>query len=365
MGKPLLTFERSDPLADVLLVTSGWPNEDNETYCVFVKRQVESLVERGLRCDVLFVRGYRSPLAYAVAAVRIFAWSLRRRRRRRYRLVHAHSGEAAVAAAFYRRAPLLVSYLGSDLLGRPRLDGSVSLIERLRRAFFREHSRLASGTITKSREMENVLPVNVRGRNNVLPNGVDTDLFRPIGRESARRELGLDLDERIALFAANPGVPRKRYWLAEAAVERARTRLPQLRLEVAHGITPDRIPLFMNAADCLLLTSSIEGSPNVVKEALMCNLPVVATAVGDVLELLDGVMPSYVCESSDVALAEALVDCLQEPWRSNGRDVSTRLDARVVADALLNLYKGLAPELDIAAEGKDQAGVVAIEARNA
>jgi glycosyltransferase involved in cell wall biosynthesis len=349
--RDLVTFVQTTPCADVLVVTNGWPNEDNETYCVFIKRQMDSLVERGLRCDILFVRGYRSPFAYVVAAFRIFAWSLRNDRR--YRLVHAHGGEASVAASFYRRAPLLVSYLGSDLLGRPRRDGTVSLIERLRRAFFREHSRLASRTITKSREMESVLPANIRGRNTVLPNGVDTDLFRPIDRAAARRELGFDPDERIALFAANPRVPRKRYWLAEAAVERARTTLPQLRLQVAQGITPDRIPLLMNAADCLLLTSSIEGSPNVVKEALMCNLPVVATAVGDVAELLDGIVPSYVCEASEGAISNALVQCLEEPRRSNGRGASARLNARRVADLLLLLYKELAPQLALESKTAD------------
>jgi glycosyltransferase involved in cell wall biosynthesis len=103
----------------------------------------------------------------------------------------------------------------------------------------------------------------------------------------------------------------------------------------------------MNAADCLLHTSSSEGSPNVVKEALMCNLPVVATPAGDVAELIDGVLPSFLCEPSETALAEALVECLREPRRSNGREVSGRLDARIVADSLLALYKELAPELEL------------------
>src|SRR2546425_3520133 len=103
--KPLLTLEREDPDAKILVVTSGWPNEDNDAYCVFIKRQVESLVDRGARCDVLFIRGYRSRLAYPLAALQLGYWSLTGRRH--YRLVHAHSGEAAVAASFYRRAPLL------------------------------------------------------------------------------------------------------------------------------------------------------------------------------------------------------------------------------------------------------------------
>jgi glycosyltransferase involved in cell wall biosynthesis len=344
----LLTFERRDPHAEVLVVTNGWPNEDNETYCVFIKRQMESLIGRGLRCDVLFIRGYRSQLAYPLAALRLAAWSLRRNRR--YRLVHAHSGEAALAATFYRRSPLLVSYLGDDLLGTPRADGVVPLIGRIRRSIFRQHSRLADHTITKSSEMETVLPSSARARNTVLPNGVDTALFRPGDRSEARRELGWDGEDRIVLFVGDPGIPRKRYWLAEAAVERARSSLPDLRLHVAQGVSPDRIPVLMNAADCLLLTSSIEGSPNVVKEALMCNLPVVATRAGDVPELLGGIVPSHACDASDIALSEALVDCLQEPRRSNGRDLSRRLDEGAIAASLLAVYKRVAPELELGVE---------------
>jgi teichuronic acid biosynthesis glycosyltransferase TuaC len=339
----LLTFERVDPDADVLVVTNGWPNDDDDSYCVFIKRQTEALVEQGVRCDVLFIRGYRSALAYPLAALRLAAWSLRSRRR--YRLVHAHSGEGALAAAFYRRAPLLVSYLGDDLLGTPDLYGHVSFPWRVRRAVVRQHARLARATITKSREMEAALPTAVRGRNTVLPNGVDTDVFRPQDRAAARRELGWPHEAPVALFAANPCVPRKRFWLAEAAVEYARKELDDLRLEIAYGVTPDRMPLLMNAADCLLLTSSIEGSPNVVKEALMCNLPVVATAAGDVTELLEAVSPSFVCESSDVALGRALVECVRRRQRSDGRERSARLDGAVVAGRLLELYADLAPDV--------------------
>jgi glycosyltransferase involved in cell wall biosynthesis len=348
-SKALLTLERKEPRPEVLVVTSGWPNEDDGTFGIFIKRQMESLIERGLRCDVLFVRGYRSPFAYPLAALRLFSWSLPGAHRR-YRLLHAHGGEAALAAAFYRRAPLLVSYLGSDLLGAPRADGEVYLARRIRRAVIRQHSRLTARTITKSRDMQSVLPGSVRARNTVLPNGVDIDLFRPIDRAAARRELGMDMHERVALFVADPSVPGKRYWLAEAAVKRARRLLPDLRLQIAQGVAPDRVPWLMNAADCLLLTSVTEGSPNVVKEALMCNLPVVATPAGDVAELVEGVEPSYVCEPSETALSGALVECLREPRRSNGRDASDRLDARIVADSLLALYKELAPELDLASK---------------
>jgi glycosyltransferase involved in cell wall biosynthesis len=85
----------------------------------------------------------------------------------------------------------------------------------------------------------------------------------------------------------------------------------------------------------------------VVKEALMCNLPVIATPSGDVEELLAGVSPAHICEPSAQALSEALVDCLREPRRSNGRKMSQWLDAGMVADSLLAVYRSLASGLDL------------------
>src|SRR5207248_489562 len=68
-----------------------------------------------------------------------------------------------------------------------------------------------------------------------------------------------------------------------------------IRLIMLDGsVLPELIPSYLNAADCLALASLREGSPNVVKESLACNLPVVATDVGDVAERLEQVRPSRV-----------------------------------------------------------------------
>jgi teichuronic acid biosynthesis glycosyltransferase TuaC len=339
--RSLVTLEHSDPEARVLVLTNMWPNDDRADYGVFVKRQVDSLIAAGLRCDVLFVRGYRSPLAYLVAAVTLFAWNLHPRHQ--YALVHGHGGEVAMPARFYVRAPVLVSYCGDDLLGTPQADGTVSLGRRVRRAVIRAHSLLLGATLTKSEEMERALPDRVARRNAVVPNGVDMDLFEAVDRGAARRRLGWRLDERVILFAANPAVERKRYWLAEAATDWAAKRVGPIRLHVANGVEPTRMPELMSAADCLLLTSSIEGSPNVVKEALMCDLPIVSTPVGDVSELLADVEPSWVRPADPQALGDALTECLVEPRRSNGRSVSSWLGAEEIAERVLGLYESLAP----------------------
>ncbi len=337
---PLVTLEHQDPGARVLTVTNMWPSPEKPRYGIFVKRQVDSLIAAGLRCDVLFIRGYLSPLAYAAAAWRLLAANWRGPR---YALVHGHCGETAFPLRLFVRAPVLISYCGSDLLGDPRADGTVRQFHRLRRGLLRQHARLLTATITKSRQMEELLPVEIRKRNTVIPNGVDDELFRPTDRSEARARLGWDERERVALFAGDPAVQRKRHWLARAASERAAAKLAGMRLEVAAEVSPEKMPVLMSAADCLLLTSSIEGSPNVVKEALMCNLPVVTTDVGDVRELLDGVEPSWICDATPEALGGALEHCLRQPRKSNGRASSAHLGLEAVADRILRLYGSVAP----------------------
>jgi teichuronic acid biosynthesis glycosyltransferase TuaC len=336
LEKPV-TWERKDREACVLLVTNMWPDAHRPWYGAFVRRQVDSLIRNGLRCDVVYVRGYRfSVLAYAVGAVTLAAKSFRRPR---YELVHAIAGEALFTAVGYLRAPVLATFRGSDLLGSPRRNAGVPLQWRLRRTLLRQLARLTAGTVTVSSELERRLPPSVRAHNAVIPTGVDRRRFVPMDRDEARSSLGWPLDERIALFAAEPTRPEKNHWLAEAAVETAARELPSLRLRVVTGFPPEQMPTLMSAADCLLLTSSVEGSPNVVKEALACNLPVISTDVGDVTDLLTGVRPSAVCRPVAAELARALLHCVDPPRRSNGRELTAALDEDSVAKRLLARYE--------------------------
>jgi teichuronic acid biosynthesis glycosyltransferase TuaC len=333
--RDLVSFEECNRGAEVLVVTTAWPHADNPTYGIFVQRERDAMGALGVCSDLLFVRGYASRLAYPAAAIEL----ARLAKRRRYRIVHAYGGEAALVASLVRSAELVVTYLGSDLLGSSTANGQVSSVWRLRRSVIRASSRLPTRTLTRSIQMEGALPETARRRNTVMPAGVDDSVFRPIGRDDARAALGWSHDERVALFASDPAVAGKRHWLAVEAVQCARSQLPDLRLHVLQGVAPDDVPLAMNAADCLLFTSAREGSPNVVKEAVMCNLPVVSTQVGDVEDTLGGVEPSWLCRDGPKELAAALVDCLRSPVRSNGRAAAGRLTARNIAERLAAVYE--------------------------
>lgn len=327
-----------DPDADVLIVTNMWPDDNRPVYGIFVKRQVDSLRAKGIRCDVVYVRGYLSSLAYLVAAARFLvatvAW------RGRYRLVHVHAGETALVARFFVGPPMLVSYCGDDILGDPDDDGTITRASSIRAAVIRWHAALCRATITKSQEMHDRLPARARRTNTVLPNGVDGTTFAPRNRADARQRLGWHPSERVVLFAATkPDIPRKRRWLAEAACAAAAKEIGPIKLYVAGLTPPNEMPILMSAADCFLHTASLEGSPNVVKEALMCNLPVVATRSGDIPDLLDGVSPSYLCPADPDQLGEALIDFFVSPRRSNGRAyIESALSAPAVASRLLDIY---------------------------
>jgi teichuronic acid biosynthesis glycosyltransferase TuaC len=334
----LVEMIERDSGADVLVVTNMWPDEGRPVYGIFVKRQVDSLRARGVRCDVLYIRGYVSALAYLVAAARFLVATITWHGR--YRLVHVHAGETVLAARFLLGRPMLASYCGDDVLGDPADDGSISRASRIRAAVIRRHAGLCRATITKSQEMHSRLPPRVRRANTVVPNGVDDTTFTPIDRATARQHLGWDPSERIVLFAATkPDIARKRRWLAEAACAAASQEIGPIRLHVSGLTPPDTMPLLMSAADCLLHTSSLEGSPNVIKEALMCNLPVIATPSGDIADLLSDVQPSYLCRPDARQLANALVGFFAAPVRSNGRArIAPWLSSNAVASRLLEIY---------------------------
>ena len=337
-------FVRRDARPDMLVITNMWPEPSRPAYGVFVERQVEALCETGLQCDVLYVRGYISKVAYLRAAL-LFLW-LSIFGRRRYGLVHVHGGEMALVARLFLMRPMVATYHGDDVLGYKSDEGPVSRGSRLRSLMIRHHAALFTATVTQSAEMHNRLPTHVQRNDTVNHCGVDSERFAPMDRSDARRKLDWNDDERVALFAATkPYEPRKRIDLAKAAVRHAEADLGPIRLAIAENLPPESIPTMMNAADCLLLTSMAEGSPVVVKEALMCNLPVVATDVADVKDMLAGVSPSAVCGHDAAELGLALVDVLNSPRRSNGRSKRSEQDHGNTVRQLLSLYADLGTPL--------------------
>src|ERR1700733_3341581 len=181
-----LEFVQREPQADMLVVTNMWPELSRPAYGVFVKRQVEALREAGLRCDVLYVRGYMSKTVYLQAALLFLRLTFTQRRR--YRLLHVHGGETALVARLFLMRPMVATYHGDDILGYKSDDGPISLASKIRSFVFRHQAGFFSATVTQSAEMHDRLPARTRSHDTVIHCGVDSDRFSPIDQAEARRK---------------------------------------------------------------------------------------------------------------------------------------------------------------------------------
>ncbi len=316
----------------VLVVTNMWPSAERPHWGAFVKSQADSLAAAGCENTLHEIRGWRSTAEYLEA----FASLPRVARACRAELVHAHYGLSG-AAALRVPLPLVVSFCGDDLLGRPSAGGRLTLKSRALIPVSRLAARRADGVIVKTDEMRRVL-VAVPDVH-VIPNGVDLARFVPEPRDAARAALGWRAEGHVLLFAADPAEERKNWPLAEATLANLAGRGLDVRLEAVHGRPQTDMVRAMNAADVLLLPSFHEGSPNVVKEAMAVNLPVVAAPVGDCAERLRDVTPSLVVPRTAGAFADAAAAVLAAGHRSNGREVLSRtLSIEAVAQRVLAVY---------------------------
>ncbi|WIV66176.1 glycosyltransferase [Natrialbaceae archaeon AArc-T1-2] len=287
----------------------------------FLNQQQAALEERGVTFETLSVPGSgyegRTPLDYLRFFPTVVAAA-----RDGYDLVHAHYGLTAPMALAQRRLPVVLSLWGSDLLG------SVEPISRACVPFCEE-------VIVMSEEMRARL-----GRKcPVIPDGVDLERFQPMSRDDARAAVGWSDDAYHVLFPYSPDRTMKNYPRARRVVTAVDGLFDRpVRLQPVYGVSHDAVSTYMNAADALLLTSLSEGSPNSVKEALACNLPVVSLDVGDVRERLAGVSPSLVA-TSDEGLIEGLRRVLESGERSNGREAAREVSIDRTTEALLEVYE--------------------------
>jgi glycosyltransferase involved in cell wall biosynthesis len=299
---------------------------------IFSKRQAEALRYCGVSVDLVFIpiwssfhvpyRGFHS-IKQAIE-------------RTKPDIVHAQYGtQTGAMCAFGTRKKMIVTFRGSDLNPvryanpiRMTLGYLLSQLAALR----------AARVICVSNELKERL-WRAQDRVEIIPSPIDLELFHPVPREKAREVLGWDLHEKVVLFNAGRCPIEKGLHIVQRAIKVVRKRIGNVRLEVVSGnVPPDRMPLFHNASDCLVLASAYEGSPNMVKEALACNLPIVTTKVGDVEIRLKGVTFSRIINRNPQEIGKAIADILSDGRRSNGSEKVTELSLEATTRRLIGIY---------------------------
>jgi teichuronic acid biosynthesis glycosyltransferase TuaC len=311
---------RSPPVQRVraLIVTNMYPTAARPALGSFVRDQVRAL-ERTNEVEIeVFAFPPGGAGSYARAAV-----ALRRRYGRRdFDVVHAHFGLSLWPALAARGRIHAVTLHGTDLShprSRPLTLAGLRLLDLVGAVSAPLAATIPDWALAKPAA--------------ILPAGIDTHRFRPLPRSDARATLGLDPQEPCLLFGADPARPEKR-------VDRAREVAGAVRLHCLGDVAPEQVPLWVNAANAVLVPSEREGFGLAALEALACDVPVLATPVGIAPEALAGVNGTLCAPYDRSVWAQALAPHLAtaDP-RVAGRDVAERYSTDAMAQLLLAAWR--------------------------
>jgi teichuronic acid biosynthesis glycosyltransferase TuaC len=305
-----------------LIVSNMYPSPGRPALGRFVADQVAALRRAGAADIEVFAFDPGGTGAYTRAARALRA----RHGRDRFDIVHAHYGLTTWPALAVRARRRLVTLHGTDLAhprARPLTLAGLPLVDLV--------------GVVSAPLAARVPRWATQGRPPaVLPAGVDTRRFHPIDRGEARRRLGLDPDGPYLLFPADPARPEKRYDRALAVAG------DPAALLTLGDVDPERVPLYVNAANAVLVPSEREGFGLAVLEALACDVPVLATPVGVHPEALAGV-PGALCAPFDAAAWRAALTvplAVADP-RIDGRPRAQQYSVDAMAARVLDAWRGL------------------------
>ncbi|MHA1251982.1 MAG: glycosyltransferase family 4 protein [Candidatus Helarchaeota archaeon] len=303
----------------VLFICSG-NNKFGISPIVF--NQGESLKHQGIDIDYFTIKG-KGTFGYIKNIPKIKA----KIKSENYDLIHAHYSLTAFATTLsFPNKPIIVSLMGSDVKSKKY----TKVIIKLFRKYFWQQ------IIVKSNNMKNMLGIN---DTKVIPNGVNFKRFKPINRRDALKFIGWGAEKSHILFAANPKRIEKNFSLAKKAFNLLNNK--NIDLHYLNDIPNENLPYYFNSANVILLTSLWEGSPNVIKEAMACNCPIVSTDVGDVKEVIGNTEGCYITSYDPEDVAERIKMALDFGKRTNGRQriLELGLDSVTIAKKIIKVYK--------------------------
>lgn len=316
----------------ILHITNNYPTKDHPIYGIFVKEQIESLTNQGIYNEVFFINGRERGKSEYIKSVYLLKKFLNNRQ---FDIIHCHHALSAVCMILSgesRRYKTILSYQNDP----SKEQGKI---------LFRFLKKKCRAIILKN----NCSIVN----NNTTfyqPNGVNIDFFKPIDKKKSLEKLQFDNKKRYILFVSSNFVrQQKRYDRFQKVLQILRDKYKLFDIEEIMLVNIERsfVPYYFNAASLHLLTSDFEGSPNSVKEAMACNIPVVSTNVGNVSELLEGVNGSFVSKTSEPEeLAFLAYQALTFKGEINSREklIEKNLDTESVAKNIISIYKKIINE---------------------
>jgi teichuronic acid biosynthesis glycosyltransferase TuaC len=302
----------------VLFVCSG-----NSNYGIvpFIKRQGKSIIKEGINLDFYPIKG--NGIKGYLKSIKPLAKHIKNNN---YDIIHAHYGIVGLVCGLtFSRKPIVLSIMGSDAYGRFDINGKRVFSSYFEMLLTQIALLFTSSIIVKSKNIFNLVPYKKKTK--ILPNGVDFELFKPNSNYLIKNNV---------LCLSDPKDSRKNFKLVQEAISLLNNK--NINLVNPYPIKPDDFPKYLNDSSVFVLSSYNEGSPNVVKEAMACNIPVVSTNVGDVEEVIKNTDGCYLVGFSAEDVAKKIKKTLQLNKRTTGRHDIEHLNSKVVAKKIIAIY---------------------------
>ncbi len=305
----------------ILYVCSGNFEGTFENSQVFIFEMIKFLEKFDIQYDIYLVKG-KGLIGYLKALFGYWKKLLEKK----YDVVHGIYVLRSFLACLRLNVPVITTFIGSDINNKKS------------RNFSRIAYRLSYQSIFVNDKLATKL--NAKYNFSVIPFGVNTKIFRPIPQGKARKQLGYKKGEKIIVFSSSFNRPEKNFELAKRALNMINYNGEVL--ELGKNYSREKLNLIFNAVDLLLLTSLHEGSPQVIKEAMACNCPIVATNVGDIKELIGGTDGCFITSFESDNVAESIKKAIEFPKRTTGRAKIGHLDNEIIAKEIFDIYTKVA-----------------------
>ncbi|MDV2886319.1 glycosyltransferase [Alkalihalophilus pseudofirmus] len=357
----------------VLVLSNMYPGPQQATFGIFVKNQVDALRSKGVEVDVVAVNDPsmakpRVIKKYSLWVMKTMAALLLKGRK--YDVVHAHyifpTGMLARLFKKLFKAKLVVTSHGGDI---ERMAKKNEKTREYTKQILQESDEVIAVGHKLYEQILNEYHVP-ESKLTLLNMGVNREIFKPVDKEAAKKQLKMDSDRKAIVFignlikekgilelltaykaikASDPSVSlyligneKKTEFKAELLATIKEQGIQDVTIRPA--VSQPEAAQYMSAADVFVLPSHLEGFGLVALEAMSCGTPVVGSRVGGLEYLLEGGYGELVEPKSPDSLKEGLKKVLEdnelaETYIKAGSKRAEEFDQEKVISTLIQLYE--------------------------
>ncbi|MDA0327131.1 MAG: glycosyltransferase family 4 protein [Bacteroidetes bacterium] len=326
-----------------IIWTHSFDQEISKSAGVFMFQQLPYIKKGGFNVDLLY---FKKPSKF----FRFLRYFIQNRNKYKKDILHAQYGSGCgYLTSLLRAKKKILTLRGSDWyqLRKGPIGGIIhSFIAR--RATILSLNRYDEIVVMSNRMKSEILNKFPRFKKpiHVIPDFIDISKFKPIKKETAKNEvlklIEADSSKKWILYSSVLSKnPIKQANLAHEAILLVKKVIKDLELIEMTNVPFEKVPFFINSCELVLLTSSHEGYPNIIKESLACNVPFVSTDVSDLLEIAkDSSSGCYVSHSNPQSIADSIIKVLKEKNKSyvHSKFVES-MDFSNISNTIIPLYR--------------------------